>query len=340
MNYSVLKKRYIGLDIFRIISFIAVCAFHTTIHLGADYGWLNSVSMMGAVFMTAFFMLSGYSLFVNYSQNNLIEITNAKTFYIKRILGIIPMYYVVAILFIVFYTYTGNTSFKIELLLGPIEILGLQSVFSSLFGFSHNGGTWFISCILLCYIVYPLIQEILKQISDKSKFLVIFISVFILLYSPLVVSFVKISGIYSNPFFRILEFLIGCTLAALKFKFDQFNFVSKYFYKWVSVLILYSIMWAGISLAVKFEIGVGNYMLYSWICLPIFMLLIICMSGVNCVCLSNSKLIKYLCSVSYVFFLAQLFSNAVGKFVINKFLIKDNIAIIFVGWGGGLYALL
>ena len=70
-NWLTLKKRYVGLDVFRIVSVLAICAFHTTCHLGADYGPLQSMSTMGAVFMTAFFMLSGYSLFVNYASKNI-----------------------------------------------------------------------------------------------------------------------------------------------------------------------------------------------------------------------------------------------------------------------------
>ena len=66
MDYSALKKRYIGLDILRVISALAVCMFHTTIHLGCDYGILQGFSRNGAVFMTAFFMLSGFTLFTNW----------------------------------------------------------------------------------------------------------------------------------------------------------------------------------------------------------------------------------------------------------------------------------
>lgn len=66
IDYSVLKRNYVGLDILRIVSALAICMFHTTIHLGCDYGLLQGLSTMGAVFMTAFFMLSGFSLFVNW----------------------------------------------------------------------------------------------------------------------------------------------------------------------------------------------------------------------------------------------------------------------------------
>ena len=66
MDYSILKKKYFGLDIIRIVSALMVCMFHTTIHLDCDYGVLQGMSIMGAVFMTSFFLLSGFSLFVNW----------------------------------------------------------------------------------------------------------------------------------------------------------------------------------------------------------------------------------------------------------------------------------
>ena len=65
------NKRYIGLDVFRIICYMVVCAFHTTIHLGCSYGIFSEFSQMGAIFMTAFFMMSGYVLFLNYRKEDL-----------------------------------------------------------------------------------------------------------------------------------------------------------------------------------------------------------------------------------------------------------------------------
>lgn len=66
MDFRELKRRYVGLDIVRVVSAFVICMFHTTVHLGANYGIFQGVSIMGAVFMTMFFMLSGFSLFVNW----------------------------------------------------------------------------------------------------------------------------------------------------------------------------------------------------------------------------------------------------------------------------------
>lgn len=71
LDYSSLKCHYQGLDVFRAVSVLMVCAFHTNIHLGATYGLITPFVSMGAIFMTAFFMLSGFSLFVNHAGEDL-----------------------------------------------------------------------------------------------------------------------------------------------------------------------------------------------------------------------------------------------------------------------------
>lgn len=334
MDYKSLKKRYVGLDVLRVVSVLVICAFHTSIHLGANYGVLQGLIQMGAVFMTAFFMLSGYSLFVNYASDELVKIENLKLFWIKRIIGIIPMYYVAAMLQIVFsYILSPSKELLInELILAPIEALCLQSSYESLFSFSHNGGTWFISCIMICYLVYPVIQEIAKQISAKAKIIIIAIISFILLYSPLMIWKMGISGIYSNPFFRVLEFSIGVLLASMKFDFDRNKFIQKLLYKWGSILAIGIIMTIGVSVLVKLKIAVGNYMFYSWVCLPCFILALIGLGGVSSAKLEQNRILKYCCSISYVFFLAQLFSNRICKGIIAKTGITNNLLIIVLSW--------
>lgn len=160
-----MNKRYIGLDIFRIMSCVIVCAYHTTIHLGCDYGLLNSVSIMGAVFMTAFFMLSGVSLYVNYKNVDFGNVSEVKKFFLKRMIGVMPLYYICSMIFIILFD-KGSILEKIIII--PLQVIGIQSMFSSLWAVSHHAGTWFISCIIICYLFYPYIQHILKQLSVKK----------------------------------------------------------------------------------------------------------------------------------------------------------------------------
>lgn len=332
MDYSGLKQRYVGLDILRIVSAVVVCMFHTTIHLGCNYGILQGLSISGAVFMTAFFMLSGFTLFVNWGGKSFNNFALVKSFWLKRVISIIPIYLIVAFVYdIIHIVFSGQSVLK-TILLAPIEVIGLQSAYSSLFSQSHNGGTWFISCILICYFIYPFIQEIIKSITRKSKTILLGVLTIILLYSPIICYIFKLESIYSNPIFRCMEFAIGIILASLKvdYKNCKLNRIISNYWTISAVSIL---MIVAITIAVRLNIAVGNYMLYSWICLPCFCIIILGLSGLDFEAVRDSLVVKKLSAISYVFFLAQLFSNDLCKYIINQFAIDSNIIKIVLGLG-------
>lgn len=178
--------------------------------------------------MTAFFVLSGYVIYYTYQKKDLGKLANIKLFYKKRYITILPIYYLVGTLYIIFF-WGGTESLQENVILMPIEILGLQSVFTSIFSVSHNGGTWFVSCILLCYLIYPFAQEIIKQISLKSKIKMLLLSVLVLLWSPFIVWKFQTGAIYSNPFFRILEFIIGILLCSMKDEISRLS-IARFLY--------------------------------------------------------------------------------------------------------------
>lgn len=309
-----MKKRLIGLDIFRITAAFVVFLFHCKIHLGCDFGLLNNFIHMGAIFMTGFFILSGYSLFVAYQKINLMHISEICIFYKKRCISVVPIYYVVGLLFVIF---LGNETFGQIFVLAPAQLFGIQSVFSSLFPFSHNGGTWFISCLLMCYGIYPFIQEIIKQLSTKGRCLILLLAAFLLLYAPLVVLVFNTANIYSNPFFRILEFLIGVLLASCKEKIELHP-PMRYLQKWSALVWETVLLILAVSVAVDRNLAVNDYMMYSWIALPIFILMFISLAGITSETLEKSKVIKYLSSLTYLFFLSQFFTWPLVKSIMLK----------------------
>lgn len=117
---NIVSKRIIGLDIYRIFLAIIVFLFHSRIHLGCNYGICNNFIDMGAICMTGFFLLSGFVLFSGYNNTNLLKIHNIKKFYLKRLIGIIPMYYLISLIYILI---CGNENLFENLLLIPIEML-------------------------------------------------------------------------------------------------------------------------------------------------------------------------------------------------------------------------
>lgn len=221
------------------------------------------------------------------------------------------------------------------ILLFPIEALGIQSVFESLFSLTHNGGTWFISCILICYLIYPALQELLIRMLNKTKLVLLILIVFVLLYSPFVVWYFDLSSIYSNPFFRLLEFFIGAIIASMKDRLDESKIIKKYVYNWTFVFCTSVLMIFGVTLAEKLHIAVGNYMLYSWVCLPCFIALMISLSGVSFKSMGffSKRIILYFSETTYCLFLAQLFSNKISRVVIQQYHVNSNWAIAFIAWG-------
>lgn len=67
-EYNKSLNRMGGIDLFRIVSTIVVWMFHSIINNGCSYGIMNPFLSVGAVFMTAFFLISGYSLYYIYSN--------------------------------------------------------------------------------------------------------------------------------------------------------------------------------------------------------------------------------------------------------------------------------
>ncbi|MCL4101208.1 acyltransferase [Fibrobacter sp. HC4] len=295
------KKRIVGLDIFRVLAVFIVFLFHAQLFLKCDFGPADSVIQMGAVFMTGFFMLSGFVLYLTHSQTNLMQVTTLKKFYFKRAIGILPLYYFFALLFIVT---LGQESLKENLILAPVEILGLQSTFSSIFTVSHNDGTWFISCLLICYLLFPLMQEVAKQISSRAKILIIAFCGVALCWAPVIVHFYHTASIYENPFYRGLEFTIGVMLCSLRNDAiaDKFKFLQQWKF-FAAEFLLYAV---AVTAALKIGIP-GNYMLFDFIALPAFAAMLWSLSGVKSEALENSKILQFACKISYAFFLAQSF---------------------------------
>ena len=332
MNETIISKkqtRIVGLDLYRLSSVFLIFLFHSNIHIQCNYGVLDRFVNNGAIYMTAFFILSGFSLYLTWQSRDLHNIDELKKFYLKRVIGILPLYYSFAFI----YTVTlGKESTAQNLLIAPVEILGIQSNFNSLFGVTHNSGTWFVSCILMCYLVYPLIQEIMKQLSSKVKVVITIIAVFILLYSPLIVQLFQTSEIYTNQFFRIMEFLIGTIICSLIPSIQESK-LSKIIYSWWFILIEHAVLIISVTVAVNYNISNGDYMRYSWIAVPMFMLLIISMYGARFPRnMMDSKIVNYLCEISYAFFLCQFFSWKTTMFIIYKIGMDNNFLRIVISF--------
>ncbi len=311
-----------GLDIFRVWAAFTILMFHSISYAGCNYGILQPFIKMGAIFMTGFFMLSGYTLFYSYQDKNFTNIKNITLFYGKRAVAILPVYYVIAMLYILL---LGKETYLQNIILAPVEILGIQSMFSSLFSVSHNDGTWFISCIISCYAVFPYIHICVKQLDKKIKLLLIIIFASVLFYSPLVVEIFNTMWIYDNPFFRILEFMIGVFLASITLNIEKEYILTRILFNKIAIVIEVVVMVAGVTVAYYLNISRDNYMLYSWICLPAFSLILPGLAYTEWKYIGKSRVLAFFSKISYCFFLAQYFVWP----IIGLIKINNNIICIF-----------
>lgn len=292
------KERFIGLDILRLIAMMSIFGRHSYANLGCSYGvFTDYILSGGAIGVLIYFILSGFTLYLNYSDRELLQFKEIKPFYIKRFISIVPAYYATAIIYVLF---LGKETVIDNLFLAPIEMLGLQTVYTSLFTVTHNGGTWFISCIIICYFVYPLLQEIIKNIKLKTKIVFMFICWFIILLSPCIIARFGVANTYDDPFFRLLDFTLGMLLASIIKEVK----IPEILTGWPAFIIESVLLFIVFPKVLK-RIPPVTLLADSLVWIPLFLIMLVTLSGLKSK-LSDSKIIRYLSAISYGFFLAQI----------------------------------
>lgn len=323
------EKRMYGLDLLRIAAMVVIFIGHSANQLGCNYYWFAPLIQLRDVAMTLFFMLSGFVLYYNYSKKDLSCFGNIKEFWIKRVAAIVPTYWFVAAGFIIF---IGTDSCDTIIRLLPIEALGLQSTLTSIFSISHNGGTWFVSCLLLSYFFYPFMQELIKNISYKSKVSVTVILAALLTYIPFLIGWFNLVDIYDDPFYRGIEFVWGSCLAALILGWNQQKFcnVSRIKNYGGTALLLVSILITLLLLYNNIMVDLGPYSLgmYEVLRYPLLGAMTVGAALMDLDFLSGNKilnsLVKYLSSIAYEFFLAQFFTWKTSIFIFSILSVEKN----------------
>ena len=318
------KHRMYLIDIMRIICAFLIYARHSITMYGCSYGKVVDalfVELTSPV-MTCFFILSGFSI---HYQHRLEQITSAwtRTYLKKRILSIMPSYLLVVLIWPIFYPEQLNN----WAILLPVDLLGIQTSYRSLFGILHNGGTWFVSCLLLAYVLYPVIKAVYCSEMKWVPFVMIILIHFILIYSNLIIPKFSLDGLYSNPLARTAEFLAGVSFAEIVFgKKKRQDLVGL----WVGWQYCFIILCLG---CISVVIGMINQaslkmIIFGYLSIPIILVFLVFASTLRCKCLERSKTISILSGMSYQFFLTQLFLWEITSWLLKMLNIDGNIAKI------------
>ena len=279
--------------------------------------------------MTGFMLLSGFVLQCNYKKIDFSDWETVKIFYYKRAIAILPLYYCVALLYSIYGYFDGFISLKESLLLFPVEFLCIQSVFTTLFPYSHNGGTWFISCIMICYAVFPFAQRLFSQITNRQRIIFVLIVYFLLLWSSVVQILFQLSSIYSNPFFRLLEFLIGVSIANINMSVKDNNIILMLLSKRMVLALVLILLIAFITIFKRSGMP-SDPMLMNCVAIPCFVSLVLGLGRIEFSSMSRYNVLVYLSSLSFAFYLAQFQPVwIVSEFICNV-IGDNNITRVFV----------
>jgi peptidoglycan/LPS O-acetylase OafA/YrhL len=295
-----------------LIAFI-IFVFHLKIHVGLNIGIkiIDNFLLNGATFMSGFFVLSGYIMYHIYSKNDFKNISEFRSYYIKRFAKIYPTYILATIVFTFFAIFILKQSLtsKEWALYIYNDIFLLQAFQKSYFSLMFNGGSWSISVEAFFYLCFPFIMVHEKSFQGKS--LLIFACIFLIIINlnTLLSSTSNHSTSYysySNPIYRISEFLIGIAFCKLRNEgyLAKLPFVLKNpFFIFLMIFFL-----TAISLS-KGKFQYGGLQFFHNI---FFGLLIFAFENSKTRFLQNKVLIK-LGDISYSFFLFQGIAIFVSK---------------------------
>lgn len=326
------KSRIVAIDIIRVLLMIIIFCFHSYIHINCTYGIATTFIAKGSLVMSTFFIISGFALFYTNYRKDMNSIHEIKKFYIKRIIGIYPAYIFIVIFFFVF---DNTISLLNKCMLIPMDIMMLQSTVDGSFSTLHHGGTWFVSCLFMCYLLTPFLVEVLKQLETK-KVLKLGVCIYLICaYIPYIVRVMGYRNVYSNVIYRSLQFFIGLIIAAIYIK--QNSSEIKRYKKFAYIMLLISII---ILLLVQSNIDNNFQKNEHYSCL--IMLISIALIYISSFAkgrkhwlqkIVNSKLIKYANEIAYEFFLSQFFCFQITTKIVMKFpILNKNIVKILLSF--------
>lgn len=212
----------------QIICSLLIVNYHTSM---LEIPYLNLIAKGGFILNTIFVFLSGYFLSLSFSKSNNI---NFLKFMTKRIKRIYPSLFIVLIITLL---YSLITSKEIIIFNYLKWFSGFGYFFSNNEIFS-NTHLWFVSVILVCYILFI---PSYKIISTRPFLFISVLGIIIILYHYLFRE--NASGIYNNiSSDKILRFLYHYLIFVIAIFWQQKNNnIKKFNYVNLVTLILYFI---------------------------------------------------------------------------------------------------
>jgi|CeladaMinimDraft_18_1061708.scaffolds.fasta_scaffold02042_2 peptidoglycan/LPS O-acetylase OafA/YrhL len=292
-----MKKNLNTLTTFRFLAAFGVFLHH-----------LNQLSF-GPLGVTFFFVLSGFILTYSYYEKaQQMNKNGIISFYIARIGRIYPVALLTFLISIplVFNEYSRDVFTFIAKAVAQLLLLQSYIPDSGVY-YSFNGVAWSISTEMFFYMMFPFILKLLFRMKDYPRF-----------YYALLVSIVTLEFIigwvlsndiqdlnqaywfiYISPFFRILDFLLGCSVAFI-FLLKPLGKKSTAFYTAIEFLSIVLMVFVYINVS-----HVPGSMTYGVVFIPFiaFMIFVFAHEKGLLSKLLQTKTLVYLGEVSFSFYM-------------------------------------
>ena len=296
-------KRINTINILRIIFMLMILTFHAMVNYNAFTGWmpLDKFISKGAVAVTGFFMISGFTLRYSYEER-VKDIVGILKYMKNRIIGIFPAYVFLLAVSFVWHFRLKETLFETIALL-PVELTLSQTFYYiQLVMFAFNDNFWYVSVAFFLYLIFPGLNWVASQIKKPIPWIIILtlFSEYIYWISikfPVIVE----TYYYINPIFRIPEFFVGILVCDLVKK----HHARIRWFVWVLATIIYMAIFLAMYMPL---IGYAqNYNLFNIIVIPyVAILLIACASAPDWLeRVSGSKPVTYLAGLGLTMYLCQ-----------------------------------
>ncbi|WP_150149498.1 acyltransferase family protein [Candidatus Enterovibrio escicola] len=336
LNQACIKQKkspsleIIPLTTFRFVTAFIVFLFHVHIHFNWRTGikYIDRFIWDGAIFMSAFFVLSGFILTYTYYHTEFVgNATNLKNYYIKRFARIYPVY--IVLLLLTSYQLLDLHASQIVCLI-VANVFLVEAFFYILFPHWVNGGMWSLSVEAFFYSIFPFLKYLLNFLCEHKIKLFIIAYLLAMFPSMIRIAFDETKDIHVNPIFRLGEFCLGL-LTCMVYKTCK-NYSTKYHFVILSALCLLlfvSVVVLGKIIDDWFFTGF-NFIVLPILCYVIYLLAQLSKDNNKYTyALLANPVCQYLGKISYSFYMTQfLVLSLFGKEVLADLIHNKHVLML------------
>lgn len=207
------QNRINSLDGIKAIMLVLIFCWHTPTN--PSFPFSEPIVDLGARMCEVLFVTSGFLVAYNHYENTMpITLKDSLKYVLSKIKKVWPIHFI-AFVMIVLHSINNNTiSFDISTIYKAIINLLLLQAWSN-DPFSFNGVTWFISALLFCYFMTPLLISIVKRTKRINLFMFVGLMILrIVLELSNIIPF----DYHTSPIIRCIEYFIGMLMLPMFYK--------------------------------------------------------------------------------------------------------------------------